>query len=101
MSTVRKPKRRMIGTAVTFMNSAPAALVKVSMPEAKGLSPNTSCSSIASRNGNAPMPMRNSPPPIVATAKVGISINFRLMIGIFDAPRVHHVERRAYRAAAR
>ena len=71
----------MIGGAVTFINIAPAALAKVSKPEANGVSPKTNCSSIANRNGSAPMPMRKSPPPRVATRKVGIFINPRSMIG--------------------
>ena len=67
--------------AVTFMNKAPAALVNVSIPEANGVRPKTTCSSIANRNGNAPMPIRKSPPPSVAAQKVGIFIKPRSMIG--------------------
>ena len=50
----------MIGAAVVFMVIAPAALAKVSSPEAKGVRPKPSCSISGSRKGSAPMPMRKS-----------------------------------------
>ena len=71
---------------MAFINIAPAALVKVSIPEANGERPKTICSSIANRNGNAPMPIRNSPPPSVATLKVGIFNKLEIDDRIVDAP---------------
>ena len=52
------------------MPIAPTALAKVIMPLCAALRPNPSCSIIGSRNGMAPMPMRNSDPANTETAKV-------------------------------
>ena len=54
--------RRMRG-ATTFITIAPAVEVKVTRPDSSGSSPKPSCSISGSRNGVAPMPMRNSEPP--------------------------------------
>src|SRR5258707_15581046 len=98
INTERNPRRRMIGVAVTFINKAPAALVKVSSPDANGLSPKTTCSSIASRNGKAPIPIRKSPPPSVAALKVDFQ-QAHVDDRIVDSPRVDDVQRHAQAAA--
>ena len=56
--TWRKPKRRMIGRAVTFIDIEPTAVAKVIMPEANADMPNTTCSSSGSRNTSVPAPAR-------------------------------------------
>ncbi len=63
MITLRKPKRRMIGRAVIFIDSEPAAVAKVMVPEANADRPNTTCSSSGNRKTSVPAPARNSEPP--------------------------------------
>src|SRR5581483_8571601 len=69
-STERKPKRRITFTAVIFMTSEAAAVVKVKRPETKALMPKVSCSMMGSRKGVA-IDMRNSRPPQKLARKVG------------------------------
>ena len=56
--------------AAGFIASAPRELAKVISPLSAADLPKVSCSIIGSRNGMAPIPMRNSVPPATATRKV-------------------------------
>ena len=70
-SSGRKPNWRMMRGASVFITIAPAVEVKVISPDCSGLRPKPSCSISGSRNGVAPMPMRNSEPPSTPARKVG------------------------------
>ena len=63
ISTRRKPSRFNVRAASVFMKIAPIAETNVRRPDCTGLKPKPSCSISGSRNGVAPMPMRNSEPP--------------------------------------
>ncbi len=63
--TFLKPNQAMIGRAVVFISSAPAALVKVINPASSGDMPKPSCRRSASRNGVEPIAMRSGVPPMV------------------------------------
>ena len=56
----RKPNQRSVRCATGFITSAPAELAKVISPLCTAESPKPTCNIIGSRNGMAPMPMRNS-----------------------------------------
>ncbi len=65
MITMRKPKRRKIGRAVSFIEIEPSAVAKVIVPEANADRPNTTCSNSGSRKTSEPAPARNSEPPVM------------------------------------
>ena len=69
--TLRKPKVRKTHWAMNFEASAPTAVMKVDVPDWKGVRPKPSWSISGSRNGMAPMPMRNNEPPMMAVRKSG------------------------------
>ena len=79
--TVRKPNRRRIGSAATFISMDPALLAKVISPLCNADIPNPSCSIIGSRNGTAPTATRVKPPPRTESPKVGTRISVKSSTG--------------------
>ena len=67
----RKPNSRSACCAAGFITKAPAALAKVISPLSTAESPKPTCIIIGSRNGMAPMPVRNSIIAQNATPKQG------------------------------
>src|SRR5258708_32514076 len=71
ISTVRNPKRRSTGVVAGFIRRLPAKTAKTSRPEVKAFMPKPIWNMSGSRNGVAPIAMRNREPPQIVTAKVG------------------------------
>ena len=91
-STRRKPKRSRMGLALVFISIAPAAAANVRQPERNGVRPKPSWNSSGSRKGRAPMPRRNTNPPVTLARNVGIDRRLEIDDGEGDAPRVKDVD---------
>ena len=63
------------------MANAPTAEAKVTMPLSKGLRPKASCSISGNRKGIAPVPSRNTVPPIIVSRNSGCLKSLRSRIG--------------------
>ena len=83
------------------MKIAPIDETNVSRPDCTGLKPNPSCSISGSRNGDAPMPMRNSEPPTTPARNVGELEERQVEQRVRVAALVDNVADRARRGRAR
>ena len=99
ISVRRKPNQRSAVEAVNFIAIAPAAVAKVSAPDWNGVRPKPICSSSGRRKGRAPMPMRKMQPADHAGEEGRDLQELEIEDGVFVAPRVPHIERRAGRGS--